>query len=76
MTRYRVCFNDGPFAEPYWTVERETPHWVFWSLWVTVRRFSPQIMALAPRTFETEAAAQAWIEEAKRPTIHRCGPAQ
>lgn len=74
MSRYRICYNEAPHVDPWWTVEREERGWrsVKWqnAAWRYVP-YSRRVMR-----FKTEAEAKAWIDNAKRPRVHKCGEPQ
>lgn len=89
MKRYRICRNEAPHKETWWTVEVEIVYVVkrLWkrttkTKWETVMDFAKAELSihwppyLPTFNFASEAEAQAWIDEAKRPRIHECGEPQ
>lgn len=74
MKRYRICANTAPRVAPFWTVEiRGLLPW-----WRTVDKYlcTGWDIEKFPKHFASEAEAQAWIDEDKKPRTHVCGEAQ
>ena len=81
--RYRICANQAPHHEDWWTVEESYPvrrlfqkPYTAWRALQVFDRVDTRGFQTKDLAFPTEAEAQAWVDEAKRPRVDACGEAQ
>jgi len=75
VSRYRICRNEAPHQDAWWTVEIEVPRLWFWKRWLPVKQYYGGRFSKV-RRFTRPETAQVWIDEDRKPRIHECGDPQ
>jgi len=70
VSAYRICHNTAPHYGEWWTVEKSRRGLFGRVIWDKVQNY--YWVARMERHWPSEASAQAWIDEDRKPARHTC----